>query len=225
MFSIRVNGFISLVAFLFAISGLFATSAVAAAATPSEIKQRMGPGDPVAGKEKSAICQSCHGENGISADSSYPKLAGQFASYIQKQIHQFKSGDRKDPMMSAMSQSAGSDQDILDIAAYFASQKQMKGTRRGLDKAGRAAYKRGKLIFRDGGNACNGCHGKKGKGLAPGRSEAPVIGGQHKDYIVKQLKDFAKRTRSNDPGGMMGVITGFMTLEDIDAVATYLSTL
>ena len=219
MFSIRINGFVSLIALL------FATSGVAAAENPADVKQRMGPGDPVAGKEKSAICQSCHGENGISADSSYPKLAGQFASYIQKQIHQFKSGARKDPMMSAMSQSAGSDQDILDIAAYFSSQKQMKGTKRGLSMAERTAYKRGKVLFNDGGNSCYTCHGNKGKGIAPGKSEAPVIGGQHKAYIVKQLMDFAKRTRSNDPGGMMGVITGFMTLEDIDAVATYVSTL
>ncbi len=225
MFSIRVGGFISVIALLFVISGLVAATAASAAVSPEDLKLRTGPGDPVAGKEKSAICQSCHGEKGISADATYPKLAGQFASYIAKQIHQFQSGDRKDPIMSAMSQSAGNDQDILDIAAYFASQKQMKGTRRGLDKAGRAAYKRGKVIFKDGGNACSGCHGKKGKGISPGSSEAPVIGGQHKDYIVKQLKDFAKRTRSNDPGGMMGVITGFMTFEDIEAVATYVSTL
>jgi len=101
----------------------------------------------------------------------------------------------------------------------------MKGTRRGLDKAGRAAYKRGKVIFSDGGNGCNTCHGKKGKGMSPGVSQAPVIGGQHKEYIFKQLKDFGKHTRTNDPGGMMRMITGFMTIEDMEAAATYASTL
>ncbi|MDX8385507.1 MAG: c-type cytochrome [Gallionella sp.] len=219
MFSIRVNGFISLIALLFVASG------AVAAVNPEDIKKRMGAGDPVAGKEKSVLCQSCHGEDGNSPDSNYPKLAGQFASYIQKQIHEFQDGIRKDPMMTAMAQSAGGDQDIQDIAAYFASQKQMKGSRRGLNKEGRAAYKRGKLLFSDGGNGCNTCHGKKGKGVTPGASQAPVIGGQHKAYIIKQLKAFGQSTRTNDPGGIMRMIAGFMAIEDMEAVATYISTL
>jgi len=115
MFSMRFSSFVSLMALF------FATSSVAVAGTSDDLKLRIGEGDPAAGKEKSAMCQGCHGEVGLSADSNYPKLAGQFATYIQKQVHAFQDGDRKDPMMSVMSQSAGSDQDILDIAAYFAS--------------------------------------------------------------------------------------------------------
>jgi len=217
MFCIRINYLISLTALLFAISG------VSAADNPADIKERIGAGDPVAGKEKSAFCQGCHGEDGNSTDSSYPKLAGQYAGYIEKQVKEFQSGARTDPIMSAMAMSAGDDQDIQDIAAYFASQKQMKGSRQGLDnKAGRAAYKRGKSLFNDGGNGCYNCHGKRGKGGT--RSAAPVIVGQHKDYIVKQLSAFGSHSRTNDPSGMMRLITGYMAPEDMDAVATYVST-
>ncbi len=219
MFSMRFSSIVSLVALFLAVSG------AVAAVNPADIKQRMGAGDPVAGKAKSVLCQSCHGETGNSSASNYPKLAGQFASYIQKQVHEFQDGTRKDPMMTAMAQSAGGDQDIQDIAAYFASQKQMKGSRRGMNRADRKAYKRGKLLFGDGGNACYTCHGKKGKGITPGASQAPVIGGQHKAYIIKQLKAFGQRTRTNDPGGMMGMIAGLLAVDDIEALATYISTL
>ena len=58
--------------------------------SPDEIKLRQGAGDPVAGKEKSAMCQGCHGEDGNSAAPNFPKLSGQLASYIQKQIHDFQ---------------------------------------------------------------------------------------------------------------------------------------
>ncbi len=210
MFNIRVNCAAGLVVLLFAATG------VLAADDPEDVKKRMGAGDPVAGKVKSTFCQTCHGTDGNSATSNYPKLAGQYADYIQKQVNEFKSGDRKDPMMSAMAQSVASDEDLLDIAAYFASQDQMKSPKPVANKAGEA-------LFSDAGNGCNTCHGINGKGLAPEISQAPVIGGQHKDYLLKQLKGFKKHTRTNDPGGMMGMVTGFMTDEDMEAAASYIS--
>ena len=181
-----------------------------------EIKQRMGAGNPVEGKEKSAMCQGCHGEDGNSAAPEYPKLAGQYAAYIQKQVNDFKSGARKDPVMSGMAATVASDQDLLDIAAYFASQKQMKSPAPVVNKAGEAR-------FLDEGNGCGTCHGANGKGLAPGQSKYPVIGGQHKDYLIKQLKDFRMHARANDAGGVMGLVAGFMADEDIESVASYIS--
>jgi len=199
---------------LFAI--LFASTAALAEDSASDIKKRMGAGDPVAGKEKASICQTCHGEDGNSTTTKYPKLAGQYAEYIQKQVHDFKSGERKDPMMTAMVGSVESEQDLLDIAAYFASQRKMKGENPVVNKAGQAR-------FTDSANGCGACHGINGKGVAPDQPQAPVIGGQHKEYLVKQLKSFRKHTRANDPGGMMGMVTSYMTDEEIDAVASYVS--
>ena len=80
-------------------------------------------GDPNAGRAKAVICIGCHGADGNSSNATYPKLAGQWQGYLEKQLRDFKSGARKDDHMTSMVEaiSAG---DIPDIAAYFASQKQ-----------------------------------------------------------------------------------------------------
>lgn len=80
-------------------------------------------GDAAAGKSKAAVCVACHGPNGNSTNPLWPKLAGQHAAYLEKQLKAFKSGERKDPLMSPMAAPL-SEQDIADVAAYFASQKQ-----------------------------------------------------------------------------------------------------
>ena len=80
-------------------------------------------GDAAAGKAKSAVCGACHGPDGNSANPLWPKLAGQHAAYLVKQLKDFKSGARKDPVMAPMA-SPLSDQDMENLAAYFASQKQ-----------------------------------------------------------------------------------------------------
>ncbi|MGC2047133.1 MAG: c-type cytochrome [Gallionella sp.] len=183
--------------------------------SPQDIKKRIGPGDPVAGKEKSALCQGCHGESGISATPDFPKLAGQYAAYIQKQIHDFQSGSRKDPVMSGMAATVTDNQDLLDISAYFASQKQMKGDSPVISKGGKERF------LSD--NGCVNCHGPNGKGAGPGNPHAPVIGGQHKDYLVKQLKDFRSGARTNEPSGMMALISGMMSDEEMEEIASYVS--
>lgn len=78
--------------------------------------------DPAAGKEKVATCVACHGANGIAAIKTYPNLKGQNAAYLEKQIKAFKTGERKDPVMSPMA-AAINDADIADIAAYYESLK------------------------------------------------------------------------------------------------------
>lgn len=183
--------------------------------SPGDIKLRIGAGDPVAGKDKSALCQGCHGEDGNSATADFPKLAGQYAAYIQKQIHDFNTGSRKDPVMTDMAATVTDNQDLLDISAYFASQKKMKGDSPVISKAAQSQ-------FLDG-NGCVTCHGKNGKGLAPNSPSAPVIGGQHKDYLVKQLKDFRSGARTNESSGMMPMIAGFMSDAEIEDIASYVS--
>jgi len=195
---------------------LFAAPTAYAGDSEQDIKLRVGQGDPVAGKEKSVMCQGCHGEDGNSTSADYPKLAGQYAGYILKQVNDFKSGVREDPVMSAMAETVSEEQDLLDIAAYFASQNQMKGAQRVVNQAGATR-------FMDDTNGCVTCHGRNGKGYSPRQHRYPVIGGQHKDYLVKQLKNFKSRARKNDSGGVMVMVAGFMTEKDMEDVAAYIS--
>jgi cytochrome c553 len=181
--------------------------------SPEEIKLRIGTGDPLAGQVKSLICQACHGKEGSPAKPDCPKLAGQYAVYIQKQIKDFQIGSRKDPVMTDIAVRLTNEQDLLDIAAYFASQKQMKGGSQVVNTAGHRRFV--------AGNGCQTCHGINGKGLAPDNPRTPVIGGQHKDYLVKQLKDFRSNARTNEGSGMMGLIADLMSDAQIDAVASY----
>ena len=199
--------------FVAAVPLLLAVSAAGAGDSPYEIKQRAGSGNPLAGKEKSALCHGCHGEDGNSVSSDFPKLAGQYADYIQRQLNNFQSGSRNNPVMSPIAAIETPRQDLNDIAAYFASQNQMTGTAV-LNEAGR------KLFLKYG---CPGCHGVDGKGRPANNSIFPVIGGQHKDYLVKQLHDFRTGARDTDMSGTMSELGKVLTDAEIEAVSEYLS--
>ena len=181
-------------------------------------------GDPKAGKEKSAMCQGCHGEEGISAAPNFPNLAGQFQKYIERQVLSFQDGKRSDPTMSAMAASVTEIQDLKDIAAYFASRKRMAGK----PSSNKALADKGRVIFHEGNAetgvyACGNCHGENGYGRDAQNNVFPVISGQTKDYLVKQLNDFRSGERHNDPAGMMGSVAKKMTEAEIDAVAEFVS--
>lgn len=75
-----------------------------------------------AGKKKAVICASCHGNNGMSNSPLWPNLAGQKSAYLEKQLKDFKTGARKDPMMTAYATML-TDEEIKDLAAYYASLK------------------------------------------------------------------------------------------------------
>jgi cytochrome c553 len=187
--------------------------------SPADIKMRSGSGDPVAGREKSVLCQGCHGEEGISIEGMAPKLAGQYAKYIVKQLRNFQTGTRVHEIMSAVAQTI-SDDDLADIAAYFASREKMKGD--GHDN------ELGKKLFLHGDMsrmmvACVNCHGVNGKGKSPSNPVFPVLGGQHKDYLRGQLINFRDGDRGNSPGGVMNIITQKLTDQELDALADYIS--
>jgi len=187
--------------------------------SPADIKMRSGSGDPVAGREKSVICQGCHGEEGISIEGMAPKLAGQYAKYIVKQLRNFQSGTRVHEIMSAIAQTV-SDDDLADIAAYFASREKMKGDGHNNEL--------GKKLFLHGDMsrmmvACVNCHGVNGKGKTPSNPVFPVLGGQHKDYLRGQLINFRDGDRGNSPGGVMNIITQKLTDQELDALADYIS--
>jgi cytochrome c553 len=195
--------------------------------TPNEIHQRIGTGDPVIGKDKSALCMGCHGEDGNSVSSDFPKLSGQWADYIQKQVREFQNGARYNEVMTDVAMSVDNFHDLFDISAYFASQKQMGGVPVE-DKAEQQLYEEGDHLFnhgnkRTGAFRCVKCHGEHGSGEPLNNNLFPVLGGQHKDYLIRQLTDFKHEVRENDRSGMMLRITTHLTAHDIEALATYLS--
>jgi len=185
-------------------------------------------GDPVAGQEKGALCAGCHGDDGNSPDATFPRLAGQYAGYIVKQVRDFQSGHRaNNETMAGMAAMVASVQDAKDIGTYFSEQKMAD---KPLTTPNKALLAKGEELYRDGNPktglyGCINCHGAHGKGKSPDISVFPVIGGQHRDYLVKQLKDLKDGQRANDPAGMMQAIAQKMTDDEIQAVAEYLSTL
>ena len=184
------------------------------------IKQRSGPGNVEAGREKSQLCQGCHGEFGHSTDPMIPKLAGQFGNYIAKQVRNYQAGTRTHQIMNAMAGTL-SDEDVADVAAYFASQEKMKGDGSAENQVGKDLFLHGRtsrMLF-----ACVNCHGVRGKGLGPRFAMFPVIGGQHKAYIRRQLLQFRVLDRTNSPNSIMNKITNQLTDEEIDALAEYVS--
>ena len=206
---------------------LLAAGSAYAGDSPQEIRQRIGTGDPVAGKSKSAFCQGCHGDGGDSIVATFPKLNGQWSDYIQKQVREFQNGARFNETMSEMATSVDEFQDLFDISAYFASQNQMAGTPLA-NEAEQKFYLEGQKLFlegneRTGAFRCVKCHGERGKGEPLNNNLFPVIGGQHKEYLIKQLTEFKMEARENDRSGMMLRITTRLTNHDIEALATYLS--
>jgi len=183
-------------------------------------------GDATAGKDKAAMCGGCHGDDGNSFAADFPRLAGQYESYIVKQVRDFQSGHRaNNDTMAGMAMTIASVEDAKDIGAYFNKQKMVKEP---LTPADKKLVKKGEEIFKNGNPAsgvygCINCHGARGKGMSKTVSQFPVIGGQHRDYIIKNLTDFKEGRRKNDPAGMMAAIAKRLSDDEITAVANYLS--
>ena len=172
-----------------------------------------------AGQAKSATCMACHGMDGNSANPEWPSLAGQHPSYILKQLKQFKAGERQNALMSPMAMILA-DQDMEDLAAYFASQ-----TPRPTAETEPSKLQRGQGIYRagiasKGVPSCAGCHGPSGRGI-PGAA-FPMIGGQHAVYAAIQLRSYKSGARATDPNSMMRTIASRLNDDEIDDVASYL---
>lgn len=183
-------------------------------------------GNPEAGKAKSAICAACHGIDGNSMIPMNPKIAGQHAGYLVKQLKEFKLASqtggaegRNNAVMNGMAAPL-SEQDMEDLAAYFASQEAIAGeTPENYVQAGQALYRGGDS--ERGIPSCSACHGPDGSGM--GLAGFPDISGQHPEYIATQLKAFRSGDRANDMNGMMRDIATKLTDEDIDILSNYLA--
>jgi len=169
--------------------------------------------DIEAGKKKAEACVACHGPGGNSAVGAFPTLAGQNARYIYLQLRDYKEGRRKNPMMSPVA--AGLEkQDMHDLAAYFASQKQARST----FKAEPERIKAGAAKAEE--SLCAMCH----LGGMAGQNEVPRLAGQHPDYIVTQLKNFKARERTNDAGNMTS-LAQTLSEEDITNLSHWINSL
>jgi len=179
----------------------------------------MAAGNASAGKSKSAVCAACHGVDGNSPSDMFPKLAGQGEAYLIKQLHEFKSGVRKNAVMAPMV-AALTEQDMADLAAYFSANKTTPGAvSEELVEAGRNLFRAGNK--ESGVPACMACHGPTGAGVPA--AKWPALSGQHSAYVEAQLKSFAAGTRSNDPNSMMRDIAGKMKEKEMKAVAAYIA--
>ncbi len=193
-------------------------------------------GNISAGKQKAASCTSCHGDNGNSMVATFPKLAQQHSSYLERQLRAFKDGSRSDPMMSAMAL-ALTDEDMADISAYYAAQKISENPMPVLasddenekpanNKDIQTLIAQGSNLYRNGNltsevSACIACHGPFGEGNKP--ASFPALKSQHADYLIKTLTDFKTGSRSNNPENIMHMITKKMTDEEIKAVSYRIS--
>lgn len=196
---------------LITVTALFSMIAFSAASVAA--------GDATAGKAKSATCAGCHGADGNSANPSWPKIAGQGAAYIEKQLADFKSKKRTDPMMDYQA-SVLSQADMSNLAAFFSGQTGSQGAAdEKLATAGQKLYRGGNKA--KGVAACIACHGPTGAGNPA--AKFPKLSGQHAAYIEKAMKDFRSGARSNDMNKMMQIIAEKMSDKEIKAVASYIS--
>ena len=185
-------------------------------------------GDAQAGKDKVALCAACHGTDGNSLAPNFPKLAGQGERYLLKQLHDIRAGSSADAAPGTGRKilemtgllSALSDQDLADIAAFYARQKATPGAADpALAERGEALYRGGKL--EQGMPACTGCHAPEGMGNEP--AGYPRLAGQHATYVSKQLTDFREGDRTNDGDIMvMRSIAAKLSNKDIQALSSYI---
>ena len=180
-------------------------------------------GDPDAGKAQAVVCGACHGQDGATGiDPSYPNLAGQNERYLASQLRMIQDGRRDIPLMAGQL-TGKSEQDLEDLAAYYASLPGKIGQAQGDDDqvAKAAGIFRGG-IARKGVAACSACHAPSGNGNAP--AGFPRIGGQPGAYTVAQLTAYREGKRATDEayGGMMRGVAEGLTDGEIAALADYI---
>ena len=193
-----------------------------AVAAEAGAKDPYTQGSAEAGAAKAAACTACHGPGGNSANPQWPKLAGQSARFIDEQLHLFKAGKRQNPLMQPQA-AALSEEDMKDLAAYFAAQPAAPGV--GSADAIPVAQK----IFRAGDAArglpaCAACHGPTGAGVSP--AAYPRIGGQHSVYVSARLKQYREDAKGQLPEGnhkIMATVAAKLSDAEIEALASYVN--
>lgn len=179
-------------------------------------------GDAAAGQTKSAVCVACHTADGNSVDPLYPKIAGQHADYIARQLALFKSGKRQNPIMLGIAMTL-SDQDMLDLGAHFSTQTAKPNIAdEALVPLAQGLYRVGDA--KRGIPACMSCHGPTGRGNPASRY--PSIASQHEKYTADMLRRFRGGEIHGDEadvnGNLMRQVAASLTDAEIDALASYI---
>ena len=178
----------------------------------------MAAGSAERGASISITCAACHGSTGISVNPEWPNLAGQHEKYTIQTIRAYQSGDRQDVLMTGQAMSL-SDEDIVDLAAYFAEQQSAQGN------ADPALIAAGERLYRGGDrdkaiSACIACHGPSGRGNQP--AAYPAVAGQHASYTANQLRAYATGARKSDSNQVMRNIAALLSEDEIIAVSSYI---
>jgi cytochrome c553 len=191
-----------------------AHSATAPKADPAKGGSLYDTGDNARGIP---ACASCHGAAGNSTIVANPKLAGQVDTYIHKQLVDFTTPQRNQPIMTPYAK-ALTDEEKTNIAAYLFGQQPKQGAARNKDtlELGRKIYRGG--IADRGVAACASCHGAVGSGIP---AQYPRLAGQHQDYTIAQLQNFKSGARSNSP--QMATLAKRLSDEEMKAVADYIA--
>ncbi|WP_293369787.1 c-type cytochrome [Nevskia sp.] len=178
-------------------------------------------GDAAAGAAKAAVCGACHGAGGNGAiNPIWPKLAAQGSKYVYEQLVAFKSGKRENAVMAGQA-AALSEQDMADLAAYFAAQPAVPGV------ASEASVPVAQKLYRAGDAArglpaCAACHGPKGAGNPA--AAYPQVAGQNTGYAASSLRAYRAGERGKEGNGqMMTAVAKHLTDAEIDALSSYLS--
>ena len=195
------------------LSTLVAGSAWASEAKPAAFKPDLTKGQALS----TQVCGACHTADGSRGSPANPILQGQHADYIVKQLTEFKSGKRKNPVMSGMA-AALSEEDMKNVAAFYASKSAKPGNAKNKD-----TVRVGERIYRGGLQdkavpACAGCHGPAGAGMP---AQFPRIGGQHGDYLEAQMTAFRSGARANNAA--MTAIAAKLSDAEIKAVTDYIA--
>lgn len=185
--------------------------------TPETLNQ-VKSGNAEKGKTLAVNCTACHGDNGVSVLAGTPSLAGQLPTYLFKQLIDYRndSRHRHETMMSAIAKTV-SEQDVVDVAAWFAAQTPAK------QPADGSLFKKAEKLVSHGDNQrliapCEVCHGGDGKGQ---KMDVPALAGQRADYLEATLQAFKQDERHNDIYSRMRSIAKQLSDEEIKELAAY----
>ncbi len=170
--------------------------------------------DLAAGAATAQACMACHGPGGVSQMAETPSLAGQPDGFIQWQLVFFRNGQRKSPVMQPMAQ-ALKDDDIRNVAAFFAAQK--PGKPAGVSPADEALMAQARKLL--AANRCAACH----KDDFSGTQATARIAGQREDYLLKALRDFKSGARSGGAMAAMMEVVAPLADGDLRALAHFLA--
>jgi|TARA_B100001105_G_C22379544_1_gene438986 cytochrome c553 len=164
------------------------------------------------------LCIACHAIDGNSVVSVNPRLAGQHAAYISKQLNNFKSGLRENIVMAGMVANL-TEEDMINLGNYFSEQDILLSSaqKNGVGSLGENIFRAG--IKSKGVAACAGCHGPSGHGIP---DKYPRLNAQHSEYTLAQLNAFRLGLRKNDPEAVMRTIAQKLTEQEMQSVADYI---